>query len=261
MAQLSELYVATFKAVVRRDVAAMRELLPAIQRLRGAASAPDASSSTQAPPASSGAVPRAPPAPAPLTFLEVASRHGPPLLQMLASEPHAANAQMAGMLLGAGEAADFPDGQPLHAAIMTGQPELVRILLDHGVNPNHTTVLGGNDLTPLHAAAIGEVACHHDGAAAAEICSMLLEHGADAMAGAGKAPLQLAAMHVQLAVVNALLAHGPAARMLEASSSDGQTALHSALSSVGHGPRSAQPWCRCCCRRAHRCMQRRTTRG
>ncbi|HEX6941129.1 MAG TPA: ankyrin repeat domain-containing protein [Longimicrobiales bacterium] len=89
---------------------------------------------------------------------------------------------------------------PLHLAAYFGQPETVRVLLEHGACPT-TASRNPMALTPLHSAAAS---------GNREICEMLLAHGADVNARqhGGWTPLFSAAARGDVAMVQLFLDHG-----------------------------------------------------
>ena len=88
---------------------------------------------------------------------------------------------------------------PLHVAAEKGHVEVVKLLLEHGANPNARDMYG---VTPLHLAARkGHV----------EITKLLLEHGADPNAKeklGGETPLYWAVVHDRIDTAKLLLEHG-----------------------------------------------------
>jgi ankyrin repeat protein len=108
---------------------------------------------------------------------------------------------------------------PLALAVMGGNPEVVRLLVDHGANVNAPASPNGQ--TVLHCAA----ALEED---AAEMVEMLLQGGADVNAADDErsTALMLAAVRGHVETVKALLAARPG---LEARSSAGKTAVELAL--------------------------------
>ena len=92
-------------------------------------------------------------------------------------------------------------GTALHSAAFNGRPEVTRLLLSSGVNPNAENEQGR---TPLHQVSRGEYKSQEHGV---EIVRLLLEHGADVDArGKNKStPLHDAAFHGKLEVVQVCL--------------------------------------------------------
>ena len=104
--------------------------------------------------------------------------------------------------------------EQLHAAVRTGKLEEVARLLAQGTDPNARDSRGSTPL--LDAAWAGN----------AEICQLLIQHGADVNAQhreAGSTPLQYAVLTGRIAVVKVLLAAGA---RLDAVYRDRQTVLH-----------------------------------
>ncbi len=98
-----------------------------------------------------------------------------------------------------------PDGfSLLGLAAYFGRAEAVRILLGAGADPNRPAE-NQTRVCPIHSAA-----ANRDAQASVELCTLLLEGGADpnrAQAG-GWTPLHQAAAHGRKELVEALLAHG-----------------------------------------------------
>lgn len=92
-------------------------------------------------------------------------------------------------------------------------PEIVKVLLDYGANPNTPSVQGS---TPLHMAVLSSVS---------SIVQMLLDYGAavDMPGLRGRTPLHVAAISRQDRLIRLLLDRGAT---IDAQSSDGNTALH-----------------------------------
>lgn len=88
----------------------------------------------------------------------------------------------------------------LHYAGFFGRPEVARLLLDRGADPN-VWATGGQDVQPLHSAVAGS---HED------VAAMLVAAGADVNARQGHeyTPLMGAAQNGLTATVDLLLAHG-----------------------------------------------------
>lgn len=111
--------------------------------------------------------------------------------------------------------ASAPDGfTPLSLACYFSQPEMARLLLDHGADVNRVSA-HPSKVAPLHAAvAANSVA----------LCRLLLENGADAnmQQAGGITPLQSAAHRGNTEMVQLLLEHGADA---EARNDEGLTAL------------------------------------
>ncbi len=106
----------------------------------------------------------------------------------------------------------------LNYAVDAVHPGLVRLLLEHGADPNwknpQETTLAGNGQTALHMVSnpkIGTIVTHHE-----SIALLLLEHGADANArdAQGDTPLHVAAKNGTYYLVEALARAGadPTAR-------------------------------------------------
>jgi ankyrin repeat protein len=94
--------------------------------------------------------------------------------------------------------ADVNDGNPLSAAVVNRNADVVRCLIDSGAKID---ARDGNGGTPLHCAAYW---------GPKEIVQLLLDHGADvnAVNGGGDTPLHLAAMHCNTEAAVLLLAAG-----------------------------------------------------
>jgi ankyrin repeat protein len=114
------------------------------------------------------------------------------------------NAEMAGMLLGAGASVRsvtrLGDYTPLHLAAKNGHPEVAGLLLEAGADVEAVTSTGG--ARALHFAAQ---------TAHPELVQVLLEHGADVNAREtfwGQTPLMFAASAARADVVRQLLAAG-----------------------------------------------------
>lgn len=105
---------------------------------------------------------------------------------------------------------DNPMQTPLYHAVQSGDPKLVRLLIDHGARVD---VADGYGETPLHRAAER---------ANRVIVEMLLSHGAlvDATDDEGRTPLHYAAKRKDRSIVELLLSHGANA---DRKSRDGQT--------------------------------------
>jgi ankyrin repeat protein len=102
----------------------------------------------------------------------------------------------------------------LHLAAFFGQPEAVKVLLDHGADPG-AVARNTSAVTPLHSAIAGRNL---------EVVRLLLMHGADANARqhGGWTALHAAALHGDVAIARLLLARGASP---QAASDDGTTAL------------------------------------
>ena len=99
----------------------------------------------------------------------------------------------------------FKDGMtPLHVAVLQGDTELVRLILDLGSDVDPTDAVGN---TPLHVAI---AAPNHS------IVEVLLRYGADVSMrdGYGRSPLELATDLDQVQAVKILIAHGAAKYMV-----------------------------------------------
>ncbi|MDX1567048.1 MAG: ankyrin repeat domain-containing protein, partial [Longimicrobiales bacterium] len=115
---------------------------------------------------------------------------------------------------------------PLGLAAFFGHPEVAKVLLEAGAEPD-TASENTMRVTPLHSAA-----AHGDSRVAYRICEMLLTRGADpnvAQAG-GWRPLHQAASHGNLALVKLLVRHGSEVAVR---SDDGRTPLSMARE-AGH---------------------------
>ncbi|XP_064473258.1 transient receptor potential cation channel subfamily A member 1 homolog isoform X2 [Ornithodoros turicata] len=87
---------------------------------------------------------------------------------------------------------------PLHYAVENNHPDIVRYLLENGVNPN---VKSTTSYAPLNLAAIHSTV---------EVCKLLIEHGADveSLAEDNKTPLLLASQNQKPDIVTYLLDQG-----------------------------------------------------
>ncbi|MGA5565028.1 ankyrin repeat domain-containing protein [Streptomyces platensis] len=139
------------------------------------------------------------------------------------------------------------EGLPLCAAACWGHEEVVRALLAHGADPNLRED-DGTSFTPLMWAAANG---HH------RTAQLLLDAQADPDAGHGdRTPLMVAAERGSIAVVRALLRHGAGPRRTDA---QGRTAWHLAREESGKDVESelrrkagASPDSRCEVRRSPR---------
>ena len=106
---------------------------------------------------------------------------------------------------------------PLAYAVLASRLEVVRLLLDHGADPNvnQMTALDNKGMTPLHLAARGQPTVDTAGTESyrptpgqAEIIKSLLDKGADPSIrdGNGRTPLEIAELNSQEQAIKALKA-------------------------------------------------------
>jgi hypothetical protein len=114
---------------------------------------------------------------------------------------------------------------PLHAGLISGNIEVVRILIEY--DPAAINAGDGTGWTPLHWATEGHN--FEDGS----VLRLLLDHGADinVQSQIGRTPLHVATYNGALEVVRVLLEHGAD---VEVTNNDGQTVLQVAIEE-GHG--------------------------
>jgi ankyrin repeat protein len=107
----------------------------------------------------------------------------------------------------------------LHWAAFSGRPEITRLLLNHGANPN---VENDHGVTPLHQVSRGKYTSQEHGVGTARL---LLEHSADVNARQKNlfTPLHWAAFKGRLEITQLLLDHGANAK---AENEGRETALH-----------------------------------
>lgn len=120
-----------------------------------------------------------------------------------------------------------PDGfSPLGLAAFFGRPDVLKILLNEGADPNAPS-RNAMQVTPLHSAT-----ANREPALSLRLVETLLRAGADpnVQQHGGWTPLQQAAAHGQLEVVELLLSHGADPAM---KSDDGSTAADKARE-AGH---------------------------
>ncbi|KAK8022524.1 ankyrin repeat-containing protein [Apiospora rasikravindrae] len=112
-------------------------------------------------------------------------------------------------------------GRALHAAVIRGYTDILKLMLEHGADPNTTSPLYG---TALRAAAYG---CH------IEVCKLLIEAGADVNLGDNLTPLAVAVSNEKEggeALTELLLSAGAD---INARDDDGTTPLHKAVKREG----------------------------
>ena len=95
---------------------------------------------------------------------------------------------------------------PLHAASYFGNVEIVRLLLDHGADPE-ANAEGSMGEKPLHKVSVGEYRSQEDGV---RVGQLLLERGADVNTRRNdhQTPLHLASYFGNVEIVRLLLDHG-----------------------------------------------------
>ena len=110
---------------------------------------------------------------------------------------------------------------PLHIASYFWNVEIVRLLLDHGADPEANTE-GNYGAKPLHSLSCGKFKSQEDGVRVAEL---LLEHGADVNTRRDDhwTPLHLASLWWKLDVVQLLIHHGAEVNAVD---DFGKTPLH-----------------------------------
>ncbi|KAN0142123.1 Ankyrin repeat-containing domain protein [Lactarius tabidus] len=107
----------------------------------------------------------------------------------------------------------------LHLAALSGRPDIVKLLLDHGANPNAEN---GQGRTPLDSVTRGKYKSREHGVS---IARLLLELGADVNAQEDNkfTPLHWAAFNGKLEIVHVLLDRGANGN---AENDEGKTPLH-----------------------------------
>ncbi|KAH9066762.1 ankyrin repeat-containing domain protein, partial [Lactarius vividus] len=110
---------------------------------------------------------------------------------------------------------------PLHVASRSGNPAIVRLLLDHGANPS-ANAEGDLGSTPLHKVSYGKYKSQDDGV---RVAKLLLKHGVDVNVSRTDhwTPLHVASCYGNLAIVRLLLDRGAAAN---AETDNGEHPLH-----------------------------------
>ena len=95
---------------------------------------------------------------------------------------------------------------PLHIASYVGNVEIVRVLLDHGADPE-AVAEGDMGEKPLHMVSYGKYRSQHDGV---RVAQLLLEHGADVNTRRDDhwTPLHIASHFGDIEIVRLLLDHG-----------------------------------------------------
>ncbi|MGQ0429819.1 MAG: ankyrin repeat domain-containing protein [Gammaproteobacteria bacterium] len=137
-------------------------------------------------------------------------------------------------LLAAGEEVDRSDGfgyTPLHVAVRNGHEEAVRVLLDHGADPNTRLNPSTSMITPMHDAAFGSPS----------MIALLLSKGVDidSRTGAGDTPLHLAVWYEKCEGVANLVNQGAD---VNAKNKEGNTPLHVFAGDFLRDERSAEEW-------------------
>ena len=111
------------------------------------------------------------------------------------------------------------DETPLHLACLRGEPEIARLLLDHGADVNAKNYQGE---TPLHLVSRGEYDSPDDGV---RVATLLAERGADMIAqdSVNWTPLHSAVYNGKPQITQVLLFHGA---KVDVENELGETPLH-----------------------------------